>query len=466
MSNQGPSEKELMKEVTERQLANRHNRTARTQQELDEAVMRLQRFRAERQRPEVNKAKRESQLGKIRSTASWKALPPTSQPSKRELQLAKAQDDYDRAQEEAERAQWIATRSRQKLDRASSSKSWPRRELDNLDRDCRHALAEADHSDQLVRQARDRLDKAQRYLDVGRINAERRQQEAQAAIEQQTADQAALEDQASSNTAATDKQAADKHAADKAAADKAAADHEAREEDALREREEAAAAELKAQQEASNAAAQQHPLGPLDDGQDFMAMIEAAEKPTVLGNNEALDADEVSHAIAALVVGISNGGPNIGIASSTHSQLGRYERQEWPCLADPDIMVVPLILYPNAWCRTADAQGYLVLPEPDSDNTASDLMGHWITVVAVRGETSIRLIVANSLNGSSEWDNHSNIVKLARTVIRSSGWAGTLPFVGEDWLGVEDQSFGTLTCGIHAIINAWAIICGLQPAMV
>ncbi|KAL8886383.1 MAG: hypothetical protein Q9215_005896 [Flavoplaca cf. flavocitrina] len=33
----------------------------------------------------------------------------------------------------------------------------------------------------------------------------------------------------------------------------------------------------------------------------------------------------------------------------------------------------------------------------------------------------------------------------------------SLPFNGEDWLDVEEQSFGTLTCRIHVVINAWAI---------
>ncbi|KAI4276568.1 MAG: hypothetical protein LQ337_002398 [Flavoplaca oasis] len=80
-------------------------------------------------------------------------------------------------------------------------------------------------SDQLVRQARDRLCKAKGYFDARRINEVRRQQAAQAALDKQTADQAALE------------------------------------EEALKQREEVAAAELKVQQEeASNTAAQQQPL--------------------------------------------------------------------------------------------------------------------------------------------------------------------------------------------------------------
>lgn len=144
---------------------------------------------------------------------------------------------------------------------------------------------------------------------------------------------------------------------------------------------------------------------------------------------ENLEGQDICHAITALVVGIARQGSVLGIASEALQQTARLgPGQGMPCLTLPAIMVVPLLLYPGAWCGYADNEGNVVQEPQGSKDDKFHVVGHWIVVIARRGQTVIRIQFLNSLQDTKPWSGRDRIQRVARTVVRNTGWAGTIPF--------------------------------------
>ena len=155
----------------EKRLANR-NSTLATQEELGEALSRLERSRAKRH----NKSNRGAWLSNTQSTASREALPPTAssqRPSKRELQVAEARDDDNKARTEVEDRRSAGVEIQWSLNAATSSSYASRREISLLEEDYRHAQLARDRSEQTASETKSKLNKALKYLDAGRTNAQR-----------------------------------------------------------------------------------------------------------------------------------------------------------------------------------------------------------------------------------------------------------------------------------------------------
>ncbi|KAL8865089.1 MAG: hypothetical protein Q9174_007077 [Haloplaca sp. 1 TL-2023] len=142
MSDRKPSENDLIQDLAQKRLANR-NGTAETQRELDDAVFRLQRFRngiARRSLEErINKRKLGNRSGK---------------PTKRELDVAKAQEVYDAALAAVE-------------DSRNAVPGEIQRSLDA-------ATLAFDQSVQAAEYAKSQLDKEKKHLKESRTQAQRR----------------------------------------------------------------------------------------------------------------------------------------------------------------------------------------------------------------------------------------------------------------------------------------------------
>ena len=77
----------------------------------------------------------------------------------------------------------------------------------------------------------------------------------------------------------------------------------------------------------------------------------------------------------------------------------------------------------------------------------------------------VKLQYLNSLRVAGNWTDRSRIRALARELVRNSGWVDkdSVTFGVEDWSVAREQREGN-TCGIHAVVNAWAMILGLMLA--
>ncbi|KAL8850540.1 MAG: hypothetical protein Q9221_004497 [Calogaya cf. arnoldii] len=175
-----------------------------------------------------------------------------------------------------------------------------------------------------------------------------------------------------------------------------------------------------------------------------------------------IDTEVLINPIAAVIVGIAEEGLRLGITSDMVQQVARNgpcDNLLWPCLKSPDKMWVPMYFSSRVACENADNQGYINpdLPKPQ-EPTHSAGAEHWLLVVAVRQEQTVYLDVFNSLMPGSKFSDPVRIDRVARTVVRNSGWIeDSVRFGPTQWSAAPLQVVPD-TCGIHVVVNAWASI--------
>ena len=181
--------------------------------------------------------------------------------------------------------------------------------------------------------------------------------------------------------------------------------------------------------------------------------------------------DEVSHAIAALIVGISQQGLKNGLASDGLQQAARFGKNHpFYCLKSPNKFVVPLLLSRQIrYCGEEEVDGRILFCPDDrggEDASLSDCqrageVGHWLLIVATKNMDKIDLKIMNSsLNHGPE----RTVRAAARTMVRNSGWLNSesILFDKEDWVTGPQQGRVANTCGIFVILNAWADLLSLK----
>ena len=145
------------------------------------------------------------------------------------------------------------------------------------------------------------------------------------------------------------------------------------------------------------------------------------------------------------------------------ARLGPCDNMEWPYLQDPEKMLVPMYLSSRVACENADDQGYIdpKLPTPATPGYNAPIE-HWLLVVARRQQQTVHLDVFNSLPPGSKFTDLSRIDRVARTVVRNSGWIDNSVRFGPTQSSAAPLQVVPNTCGIHVVINAWASILKLN----
>ncbi|KAL8716843.1 MAG: hypothetical protein Q9225_005858 [Loekoesia sp. 1 TL-2023] len=363
------------------------------------------------------------------STSSTAPAPPTG----REKLVLKAREQYKQAQR-------LASEARLRSDLHGSLEDITAKERD-------------------VEAAAAKLQKAEDHLEQGRRKA-REHEEARQRV--QAEELAAAEQQA-----ALGKAAQEKAALEKAVQEELVRRQEA-EAAAKREAARLATATIEKLQQEQQEADRKYwsEIVQAHHGPESSSWVPANEgAATQISSTVNLDGEGVCNAIAALVIGISNQGLKIGIASDELQQAARTQADHgMPCLVSPIVMVIPLLLFKGLWCGEEDKDGTIRLPSPSEEDDLDPIrIGHWVVVVVQRGDTGIDLQFLNSLSSSPDWSHPPKIRAVARRVIRNSGWIdrSMVQFRYETWPTVQEQTAGN-TCGIHAVLNAWASVLKLQ----